>query len=81
MWSADGHRHGLNPAGFRQMLEVSYGLAAGRFIGVQLYNKNYRKCKMGKFHDRLMCFEKYDGSSKGMEATGAEKVVIDCFGD
>jgi hypothetical protein len=28
-----------------------------------------------------MCSENYDGSSKGMEATGAEKVVLDFFGD
>jgi hypothetical protein len=56
-------------------------LAARRFVGVQLYNKNYGKCKFGKFHDGLMCSENYDGSSKGMEATGAEKVVLYCFGD
>jgi hypothetical protein len=27
-----------------------------------------------------MCSENYDGSSKGMEATGAEEVVLDFFG-
>jgi hypothetical protein len=30
---------------------LGQGLAAGRFVGVQLYSKNCRKCKMGKFHD------------------------------
>jgi hypothetical protein len=60
---------------------LGQGLAAGRFIGVQLYNNNCVKCKLGKSHDGLMCSGNYDGSSKGMEATGAEKVILDFFED
>jgi hypothetical protein len=76
----------LDPAGFRPMLQFSdgpdilgQGLAAGRFVGVQLYNKNCVKCKLGKSHDGLMCSGNYNGSSKGMEANGVEKVILDFF--
>jgi hypothetical protein len=61
---------------------LGQGFADGRFVGVQLYNKNCVKCKFGKSHDGgLMCSGNYDGSSKGMEATGVEKVVLDFFED
>jgi hypothetical protein len=45
-------------------------------VAVEVLSKRCIKCEKGNDHQPFLCPKNYDGSSKGMEATGAIRNVI-----
>jgi hypothetical protein len=58
---------------------VFIGLRSSLPIGIQAMSSVCIKCTKGIAHDATICSKNYTGSSKGMEASGAAKIVIRLF--
>jgi hypothetical protein len=58
---------------------VAFGLRANLPIGIEPMSSACIKCSKGIEHDADVCSRNYEGSSKGMEAAGAAKIVKRLF--
>jgi hypothetical protein len=58
---------------------VAFGLRSELPIGIEVMSCICIKCKKGHVHEAAVCPRNYDGSSKGMEAGGAAKIVYRLF--
>jgi hypothetical protein len=58
---------------------VAFGLKTNLPIGIEAMSQVCIKCKKGLVHDDNVCPKNYAGSSKGMEATGAARIVSRLF--
>jgi hypothetical protein len=55
---------------------ILVGNATMKCVAVEVLSKRCIKCEKGNDHQPFFCPKNYDGSSKGMEATGAIRNVI-----
>ena len=61
---------------------ILVGTETGRVVAVHVMSKRCAKCESGKTHEEGdACSKNYDGSSKGMEATGAIQNVLKLFNE
>ena len=58
---------------------VAFGLRSNLPIGVEVMSSICIKCSKGHLHTADICSKNYTGSSKGMEAAGAAKIVCRLF--
>jgi hypothetical protein len=58
---------------------AAFGLRSNLPIGMEVMSSICIKCKKGVEHDESLCPKNYDGSAKGMEASGAAKIVRRIF--
>jgi hypothetical protein len=58
---------------------VAFGLRSDLPVGIEVMSMVCLKCKKGHQHEAAVCPMNYDGSSKGMEAAGAAKIVCRMF--
>jgi hypothetical protein len=58
---------------------VAFGLRANLLIGIESMSSACIKCSKHIEHDADICPRNYEGSSKGMEASGAAKIVNRLF--
>ena len=60
----------------------SNGIVGGqtkKVIGLEVMRKECRKCDVVKKHPTCLCMCNYQGSSKGMELTGAVRNALNIF--
>ena len=55
---------------------VAFGLRSALPIGIEPMSTVCIKCTKGTIHDKDVCAKNYEGSSKGMEASGAVKMLL-----
>ena len=60
---------------------IAFGLRSALPIGIEPMSSVCIKCTKGTDHDKDVCSKNYKGSSKGMEASGAVKIVTRLFED
>jgi hypothetical protein len=58
---------------------VTFGLRTNLPIGIESMSQVCIKCTHGVLHDKDICPKNYVGSAKGMEATGAARIVSRLF--
>jgi hypothetical protein len=58
---------------------VTFGLKSNLPIGMEAMSSICIKCKKGLEHNESLCPKNYDGSAKGMEASGAATIVRRIF--
>jgi hypothetical protein len=58
---------------------VAFGLRSNLPLGIEPMSTICIKCKKGHEHDTDVCSKNYNGTAKGMEATGAAKIVSRLF--
>ena len=58
---------------------VAFGLRCSLPIGIEPMSSVCIKCTKGTLHDADVCPKNYTGSSKGMEAVGAQRIVTRLF--
>ena len=58
---------------------VAFGLRSQLPIGIEAMSSVCIKCTKGTEHDEDTCPKNYDGSAKGMEASGAAKIACKLF--
>jgi hypothetical protein len=58
---------------------VAFGLRSSLPIGIEAMSTVCIKCTKGTDHNKEVCPKNYEGSSKGMEATGAVRIVRRLF--
>jgi hypothetical protein len=58
---------------------VAFGLRSALPIGIEAMSTVCIKCTKGTEHDDVLCPKNYEGSSKGMEAMGAVRIVRRLF--
>ena len=58
---------------------VLIGGRTKKVLGIKEFSKVCRKCELDTIHEEELCPKNYEGSSKGMESTGAVQNVLEIF--
>ena len=59
--------------------QIVIGTQTGKVIALNVLSKVCSKCEAGTEHEEALCPKNYNGSSKGMEASGALENVQNLF--